>query len=161
MSLGAMAPEIDKVALHVGERGTIAEEDLSVIGRKAEEGLLREITACVSRRDLPGALRALDGALLFRDNTEVRIVATLGYRVLDLLRARGMVDSGIPPGEALQRMGVWKKVRSEYEAGLRRYEVATLERGVAALAGADRALKSSPKNPRLILEDTLVTLCKT
>jgi DNA polymerase-3 subunit delta len=161
VSLKAVAPEIEKVALHVGEREGIREEDLGVIARKAEEGLLREITACVSRRDLPGALRALDGALLFRDNTEVRVVATLSYRLLDLLRARGMVEDGIPPGEAVRKMGVWQKVRPEYESGLRRYDGATLERGLAVLAAADRALKSSPKQPRLILEDVLISICSS
>jgi len=159
VSLRAMAPEIEKVALHVGERRDVAEDDLQVIGRKAEEDLLWQVLSCVSRRDLEGALGALDGALLFRENTEVRVVASLAYRILDLLGARGRVEGGDPPAKALS--GVWPRVRSEYEAGLRRYDLPTLERALAALADADRVLKSSPKNPRIVLEETIIKICTT
>ncbi len=157
--LREVAPEIEKVALTIGVRDTVTADDLTVIARKADEKLLYAITERVTARDLPGALQSLDGALLFKDNTEVRIVANLMYTLVNIARVRDFLDAGLKPGEAQKAAGIWPKAWPDIERAARRYDRPALTRGLDALARADRILKSSPRNPRIVLEETLLTIC--
>jgi DNA polymerase-3 subunit delta len=157
--LREVAPEIEKVALAVGERELVTADDLSVIARKADEKLLYAVTERVTARDLAGALRSLDGALLFKDNTEVRIVANLTYTLVNIAKVRDFLDAGLAPREAQKAAGIWPKIWPEIERAARRYDRRSLARGLDALARADRILKSSPRNPRTVLEETLLTIC--
>lgn len=129
--LWSIAPEIEKVLLTVGTRDEVEERDLAVIGRRADEDQLLEIERMMDARDLSGALRAMDGALLFRDNTEVRVIARLAYLFAKKLRGRDRLYA--PP---------------EVRRALRR------------LAAADRALKSSGRDKRAVLERTVAGICR-
>jgi DNA polymerase III delta subunit len=126
--LSDIAPEIEKIASGMGPQETeVTETHLDSIARKASETFLRRLQDAAGDGDLHQALRALDGALLFKENAPVRIVATLMYRVDRI--------SGSPRARAARR------------------------RGLLALAEADRKLKSTPQDPRLVLETALFTLC--
>lgn len=159
VSLREIAPEIEKVAMSVGERDVITGDDLVVIGRRADENLLYAISGSAAARDLSGALRALDGALLFRDNTEVRIIANLTHLLQDVARARDLVDSGLKIGEVRAALKMWEKRWALVEAALPRFTRDALGRGLLALAGADRTLKSTGKNSRVVVEEALVAIC--
>ncbi len=154
-----IAPEIEKVALGVGERAAIEPDDLEVICRKADEDLIYGIAGCVLKGDLPGALRALDGALLFKDNSSIRIVVTLTQRFTALGLVQDLMRSGLSGGEVQRAAGVWERDWAETERAARRIPPRALRRGLNALALADRTLKSSPKDPRVVLEETLAALC--
>ncbi len=159
VSLREIAPEIEKTAMAVGSRDTITEDDLGVIGRRADENLLYAISGSAAARDLSGALRALDGALLFRDNTEVRIIANLTHLLQDVARARDLVDSGLRTGEVRAALKMWEKRWALVEAALPKFTRDALGRGLLALAGADRTLKSTGKNSRVVVEEALVAIC--
>jgi DNA polymerase-3 subunit delta len=155
VSLQYVAPEIEKIALVMGERDTVSEKDLGVVGRKADEELRKEVVQRVTQRDIAGALRSLDGALLFRGNSEIRLVAMLTHRIINLARAKDWLAAGNRerPG------GIWPGEWSEVEPALGRFDSAGLRRSLDALALADRILKSSPKNPRVVLEETIINIC--
>ncbi len=159
--LREVAPEIEKVVLAVGDREAVAEQDLAVIGRRADEKLLYAITERTLAGDLPGALRALDGALLFKDNSEVRIVANLMYTLINVATAQDLLEAGLSGPEARKAMGAWPKAWPDLERAARRRPRSALTRGLDALAQADRTLKSSSRNPRLVLEETIITICST
>jgi DNA polymerase-3 subunit delta len=166
VALGDIAPEIEKVALAAGDRdagagdlSAILPDDLRVIARKANETLLYEICTRIDAGDFPGAVRALDGALLFKDNTEVRVVATLALHVGRLAWVRDLLDSGMPPGAVQQTAGVWPRQWPQVERAARRLSAEALHGGLRALADADRSLKSSAKDPRVVLERALAAVC--
>lgn len=159
VSLSAIAPELEKVALNAADRSRVGVDDLAVVGRKADEKLLYEISSRVAHRDLPGALRALDGALLFKDNSEIRIVATLTHRLLDVAKVRDLLDSGLPSQEARRIAGVWPQAWPDVEAGVRCFDRAAIESSLAALTHADRTLKSSSRRARGVLEHALSVVC--
>lgn len=159
VSLRTVAPEVEKVILAMGERDAVTPDDLEVIGRRPHDALLYEVMDRVTAGDAAGALTALDGALLFRENSEIRIVATLTHRLLNLLRVRELVDTGCSAAEAGRRAGIWQREMKAVEAGVRVRSSAACRDALAALAAADRTLKSTGKNPRLVLETTLVSIC--
>jgi DNA polymerase-3 subunit delta len=148
--LGEIAPEIEKVALAVGDREVVSPGDLDVIARKADEDLLKEVLNRVGRKDAEGALRALDGALLFRANPEIRIVASLTHRMINIAK---VAEAG--PGKS----GVWGGELEEVTRASRNFDRNGIQRALEALALADRTLKSRPKAPRIVLEETIINIC--
>lgn len=158
--LAELAPEVEKVILSMGDRKEARDEDLEVIGKKADEALLQEVVERTTAGDLPGALRALDGALLFKEINEIRVVAVLTHRVLHLMQVRDLLDAGHPPGEIQRLAGVWRRDWPGVERGAKRGAAPRFRESLDALALADRTLKSRPKNSRLVLEKALLTLCK-
>ena len=159
VALREVAPEIEKVALNLGDRDAVREEDLVVIGRRAEEELLYRIGERVGERDLSGALHALDGALLFRANDPVRIVASLARLLRQVAALQDLRAAGVSAEEARRTLRVWPKEWDTLAAALRRFPREDLDRGIHRLAEVDRTLKSRADDPRLLLETTLATLC--
>jgi DNA polymerase III delta subunit len=142
------------VAVGLGERTVVTEDDLAVIGRKAAEALRQDVVNRVSRKDVSGALRALDGALLFRGNTEIRLVAMLTHRMMNIATARNRREAG--EGRPAR---IWPAEWKEVEPAVNRFDQEGLRRSLLALTDADRTLKSRPKNPRAVLEHTIITIC--
>jgi DNA polymerase III delta subunit len=152
ISLSTIAPEIEKIALSMGDRDRVTEDDLEVVARKAHEKLRDQMISRVTEKDAVGALQALDGALLFRENHEVRLVAILAHRLVAIATVRDWMRTG---GE---RPGVWPW--DEVRPAASRFSDREVARALEALASADRTLKSSPKNSRAVLEHTILTICK-
>jgi len=152
VSLSAIAPEIEKIALSMGDRDRVTEDDLKVVARKAHEKLRDQMISRVTQKDGVGALQALDGALLFRENHEVRLVAILAHRLVAIAAVRDWMRTG---GD---RPAVWPW--DEVQPAASRFSDRDVARSLDALASADRTLKSSPKNSRAVLEHTILTICK-
>jgi len=155
VALHEVAPEIEKVAVALGDRKEVTEGDLAVIGRKAAEALRQDVVNRATRKDISGALQALDGALLFRGNSEIRLVAMLTHRMMNIAEARDRRTTG--EGRPAR---IWPTEWKEVEPAVNRFDQEGLRRSILALAAADRTLKSRPKNPRAVLEHTIITICR-
>lgn len=156
VSLSEIAPEIEKIVVSMGDREKVIEDDLEVVARKADEKLRGEMIDRVTQKDAVGALLALDGALLFRQNAEVRLVALLAHRLVNIAVGRDWIRTG---NEGMPR-GFWPAEWEQVRPATSRFSDPDLARSLEALANADRTLKSSPKNSRAVLEDTILTICK-
>jgi DNA polymerase III subunit delta len=156
VALGEIAPEIEKVALAMGKRAEVLEDDLAGIGRRIDEEQLREMTAALALGDTGTVLRSLDGVLLFKGYDEVRVLANVTHRVLALARVRDLLDRGTPREELARASGVWPSLIEDVERAARGWTAEGLRRSLEVLARADRELKSTGKSSRLVLETALV-----
>jgi len=157
--LSDIAPEIEKVILAVGSGTVVREEDLGGIARKASEDLVNQVCASAMKGDLPGALRALDGFLLVKPGSEVYLLARLAGAVGETTWVRSILAAGGSDRQVLAETPVWSKRLPETKAAARRFSAARLEETLGSLAAADRALKSSPLDKRVLVERVLTRLC--
>jgi len=158
--LREVAPEIEKVALTVGDRETLTEEDLGVIPNRPGEDLIRQVCARAGAGDLSGALRALDGALRFKENEPPRVMWMLGNYCEKLSLAGDLLASGADAKDVKKRVGVWNEAEwTQMRSAARRFQGAPGRRAISAVARADRALKSTGVDKRLLLEATLGAIC--
>ena len=156
VALSELAPEIEKVALGMGSRAKVTGEDLGSIGRRVDEEHLRELTSALAVGNAAGALRALDGILLFKGYDEVRVLANITHRILALMRVRDLMDRGMKHDELARASGVWPSQFEEVERAARGWTGPGLRRGLDLLACADRDLKSSGKSEPLGAGDRIV-----
>jgi len=123
--LSALAGEIEKVSLYVGEGRRVSEEDVNRVVAGGVGGTLDELTLALGERDLAGALAALTSALEAGEEP-LRILGFLAYRIRDFSR----VKSG---GKG------W--VRDDVRHQARNYTPRELSRAIVTLFAADRELK--------------------
>jgi DNA polymerase III delta subunit len=80
--------------------------------------------------------------------------------MLNLMQVRDLLDTGHSPQEAQRVAGIWRRDWPGVEQGAKMGTSPGFREALNALSLADRTLKSQPKNPRLVLEKTLLTICK-
>jgi DNA polymerase-3 subunit delta len=89
--LSTLASEMEKLCLYVGERDTIAEEDVGLVFRDMAESWIFDFTSALATRRLPQALPLLRG-LLKQGEAPLRLLAMIAREVRMLLLARECLD---------------------------------------------------------------------
>ncbi|HEY3446970.1 MAG TPA: DNA polymerase III subunit delta [Myxococcales bacterium] len=169
--------ELEKLALYVGEAGTIREADVEAIVRRAREDEFRELSDALGSRDLKATLRYV-GTALDQGEAALKIhgaIASIVRRMLeDRVRwsalgfsartGKGDFDRrGIPELEKeAQERG--SKVPHPYVAWLgfqscMRFEPRELVDVMLAVAQADVSLKSGGTG-KLVLESLALKVCQ-
>jgi DNA polymerase-3 subunit delta len=152
--LSILATEIDKVVLSSGEREQIVREDLSVSVPGGVEGIFNFLDA-LGDGDCPTAVAA--GKKLLEDgNPPEYLVHMLAWHYRQLIRGRELVDSGLSPGKAAEKMGKrYPAFRDKFARQIGRATEDGLIRAMGTLSACDLELKRG-RIPAGILLDRLV-----
>jgi DNA polymerase III delta subunit len=138
--------ELDKLATHAAGSPIVA-ADVEALVADTRPASLFAITNAVDRRDAAAASVAIDRALA-EGQPVLRILGALQGRISDLIVARDLASSGVPPAELTRRVGRGNARMAErlVEAG-RRYTGAELELMLSGLFEADLAIKANAMEP--------------
>ena len=178
-SLRASMTALEKLVTFAGERSRITAEDVeAVIGKTREETAFR-LTAAALKKDFAGSLATLKD-LLDQGDPPLMILAILGREIRLLLHARLLLNSGPPlayrPGMDYGRFqkSVYPEIQQMpgpplphpyvlYQALTHapRYTEKQLVAWLDRLVEMDLAMKTSAKDPRLMLERFLLQVCSS
>lgn len=147
-SLRALASEIEKLVIHVGEKKAIDLDDVRAIVGVSRTYNAFELTTAVGNRDLPRAIEILKRMMDIGESLPF-IVAMLTKRFMDLLkladgRKRKMSQrelAAIVPSNRLR----------ECLSQLRNFSTEALERSFASLVKADEKLKFTSEDPHSVM----------
>jgi DNA polymerase III subunit delta len=172
--LRGLRQELDKVVLYVGERPTIRAGDIEAIFADQGEGWIFDLTRAAGERDAVGALRQL-ARLLAEGEHPLRLLATIAAEVRRLLSARQLLETvlarrwrrGMSYNQFQQTVLVENAAfftRNPYGEYLclqraEQFSLTDLRSYTDAIFAADLRLKSSGGQPRLVLENLLLTMC--
>ncbi|MGD8395554.1 MAG: DNA polymerase III subunit delta [Candidatus Eiseniibacteriota bacterium] len=146
--LGALDGEIEKLVQYVGPDREVTRADVDRVVAGGTGATLAELQDALGERDARRGLAAL-ATLLETGHHPLEILAYVGYRIHDLWRA---VDTQ-------GRGGGW--IRPEVLGQARHHRPQELRRAAAWLFEADRRLKSSGGDPRLVLETLIRKVAAT
>jgi DNA polymerase-3 subunit delta len=179
-SLGA----VEKLITYTGRRAQIEAADVeAVVGRTKEDSVFA-LTGALSDRDLPAALAAL-AALLDRGDPPLRVFAMIARELRLLLQAKLLTLSGrigtfqpdtdyarfqksvLPVvkqwvaamGESVAIASLHPFVIHQLLRKAQRFSRSELEAALDLLVRTDLALKSTGRDPRLLLERVLIAVC--
>jgi DNA polymerase-3 subunit delta len=148
--------EIEKAGLMAGDRRRIGAADLDKLTRRTRPHTLFELTDAVAAGDREGTLRHV--AALMEDGVDaLAMIGMLGWHLRRTLRGAAALEAGRSPRDAAQAAQVYRH-GDRFAASCRALGTAGTARAVRALSEADRAIKSTPEAPRVILERTLLGL---
>jgi DNA polymerase III subunit delta len=173
--LRLLAGELEKLCLFVGEDAkVITAADVEAVGvRQIREEAFWELGGAVSGRDLPAALWYLHDAF-DHGKHPVPVLGGIASALRKTLQVRAVAEKhGIRRGgrdlparvvsEVAELRGGRKPhpyaLRMEYERSLAWPGQADLSAALAACRAADRALKTSRGDPRLVVERLVMGLC--
>ena len=148
--LGALAGEIEKLALYVGAGGRVDEAAVDAVVAQLRTHVVEELTDRIAQRDLGGAIRVFRG-LMVAGEPPIRVAAFLAANLRRALHAVELGERGARPEEIARRLGMppWLVARQ-----LRRGPASQLARALETLREVDLDLKSS-RPPVLAFEGAL------
>jgi DNA polymerase-3 subunit delta len=148
-----LASEIMKVVLSSGENSKITQEDLAVSVPGGVEAVFSLLDA-VGDGDRSKAVSSLK-KLIENDNPPEYLIHMLAWHYRQLLRGVDLVDSGLKPSQAAEKMGKRYGLKDKFARHLGRATGKDLARAMKALSSYDLELKRG-RIPSDILLDRLV-----
>lgn len=157
--LAPVADAIERLALFVGEGKEIDEQAVSECVIRLRTQSVWELVSFVGRKDLGGALRALDDVYDPQDRG-LPLIGILGWATRQLIKFDAAKRRGQSAADAAKAAGAPPFKARDLEMQLRGLSPTGLGLWLEALARADLELKGgSRRDPRATLTQMVVDLC--
>lgn len=151
--------ELEKVALTLKNSKTITYDDVKSIIGDFREYTSFDLADAVGKKNIEKAFTVLT-RLLQEGEQPVGLLASLAWNFRRLMRAKDMEAEGAESGEIMKKLRVIFHQTRSFQEQMRNYSIAELERAFYILTESDRMLKSSGIGGRLVLERTIIKICR-
>jgi len=161
VNLPILDQSLAKLALYVGSRDTIAQQDVEAIVEDLPVTTVFKLTDAVGSKEPGKALRVLD-ALLAQNSEPAYILSMVRWALERLINARTLLDLR-QPADAIAKALHLKPGNYAVEQTIKHARNRTrreLLRCFSLLLQADLDSKTSAMDPRAALEHLLIRLCK-
>jgi len=158
-SLRAVQNEIDKLFIYVGEKKRISAEDVTEVVGATKGFTIFELQNAVGRKDLREALMILQAMLQSGQSPQMMIVMLTRF-FTQLWKISELKMKRTPDAAMAREVGVhpfFLKQVVQYQSQFSRQH---LEEGFQALLEADTVLKTTSRDPRLVMDLLLFALVK-
>ena len=152
--------ELEKVKIHLQDRKTITFDDVKTIVGDFREYSSFDLAAALGQKNTEKALLILS-RLLQEGEAPVGLLGSVAWNFRRLLQAKAMEAAGISADEIMKKQRVIFHQARLFKEQMRRYTIDELRETFTVMLAADRALKSSGLNGRLVLERMIFKLCGT
>jgi DNA polymerase-3 subunit delta len=156
--LGYVNDAIERLSLYVGEKQPITDEAVAAVVTKVRESTVWELLDALGKRRLGDALAVLGDVLDPRDGG-LRLLATVGWSVRQMVRFESALKAGASPADAAARAGAPPFRANDLARSVRAIPPGTLGHWLNLMAEADLALKGSKRPPDAVLATMLVAMC--
>lgn len=150
--------ELEKVELSLGDKKAVTLSDVKTVVGDFREYSSFDLAAAIGRKDREKAFLILS-RLLQEGEAPVGLMGSIAWNFRRLLQAKAMEAAGSGPEEILKKLRVIFHQAASFKEQLRRYPERELREAFFVMLEADRALKSSGLNGRLVLERMILRLC--
>ena len=150
--------ELEKVEIYLKEKKTITFNDVkAVVGDFREYGTF-ELAAALGQRDREKAFVILT-RLIQEGDQPVALLGSIVWNFRRLLRAKAMEADGLGYDEIKKRLKIIFYESASFQRQMRSFSLKSLYDAFEVMQHADRSLKSSSLNGRLVLERMILKLC--
>lgn len=157
--LQSLENELQKIQLAITDKKTVTLQDVMFIAGDYREFTAFDLAAEVGRKNIGQALAILS-RLLQEGESAVGLLTVIEREFRRFVRAKDMAASGVAQGDIEKKFRVVFHKLDIFREGMRKQTMDGLRAAFPALQEADRALKSSGIQDRLVLERLLITLCR-
>ncbi len=152
-----MLTEVQKLAAHSPEG--ITPEDVRSLVAPVTEARVFDLPDKIIAQNFTAAMAAINDLVFLRESP-VSILSILSMAFVDLYRAGVARKAGIPDAEAKKALG-YGGSGYRYDKGAqnqRKFSIPTLERILELLAEADKQMKTTGPDARVVLETTVAEI---
>ena len=151
-SFNALAEELEKLALYVGERSAITIEDVQALVGQNRELSAFEMTDALVKQDIPRAIQLMEGVLQQDRSAEYKIIGLLAWYIRRLRKARTMMDRKVPAAQICRELRVWYRKEDEFIRLVGQSSAQMLRLACKQLCEADLAVKTGASSVRNAVE---------
>jgi len=153
---GRLHAELEKLRAYVGGAREVTMDDLAAVVVAARQFSVFDMVDFLAERRRTEALALLE-RLLAQGENPIGLVGLLAWRYRQLLTAREL-PAGLPSYRAAAILRAPQSRVAQLLRQARKFQPEELRQGLAALADADEALKSSSPDPKAVVELLVVQL---
>jgi DNA polymerase III subunit delta len=157
--LQALANELDKLALYVGDGGTITEATLHEMSYAAKADDVFELTSAISMRDARSALgrlhRLVEGGM-----APEGILPVLAWQVRTLITVRDMLDRRVPEARMAEASGLNDFMLRKSIPQARHFTMPKLREVHSRLLTMDHGVKTGEADADLSIDAFVAEMCR-
>jgi DNA polymerase-3 subunit delta len=157
--LQTLSNEIDKLALYVGQGGTIDGKVLRQMSFASKQDDVFEMTSAAARRDIRGALLQLQ-RLVDGGTAPEGILPVLAWQVRTLIQVRDMLDRRVSESRMATESGLSDFVVRKSIDQARQFSLKKLLQIHHDLLELDHAVKTGRADAELSLDALVVEMCR-
>lgn len=150
-NLRLLANEIDKLALYVGEGGTITVSDIRQLCAQVQEARIFDLTDALAQRNQKQALNILHD-LLSDGEPPLKLISTITSQVRSLLLVKELTQKGMRTPQIASTLGMAPFIVDKAARQVRNFKPTQLENTYRELLETDAALKRSRLTPEMALD---------
>lgn len=150
--------ELQKVEIYIKGKKAITFEDVKTVVGDFREYTSFDLAAALGQKNREKSLLILS-RLLQEGEAPVGLLGSIAWNFRRLLQAKAMEAAGIGSDEIMKKLRVIFHQAGLFKEQMRRYTLDELQETFSVMLAADRALKSSGLNGRLVLERMILRLC--
>ena len=159
-SLRSLQNEIDKVFVFVGDRKKIEAEDVTAIVGASKGYTIFELQNAIGRKDAKEAVKILERMLESGQSPQMIIVMMTRF-FTQLWKLSDLRSKRMPDQEIAREIGVSPYFVKQYVEFRSRFDVDQIERNFKSLLEADTVLKSTSRDPRLVMDLLILSLVQS
>jgi len=163
VDLMRLSTELDKLINYAGEKGRIGKPEIDELVLNSREHSNFELTDAVLDGDRKRALNLLDriyaNASESPQTLSLMILGAIASNYRKMLAAKELMRQNAPNSEVAKAVGMPPFAVTRFNERVRKIDTERIVRGIARIAKADVALKTSLATPRLQLEVLICELC--
>ncbi len=156
-SLNVLAEELEKLCLYVGQRQTIAAEDVHELVGQNRELSAFEMTDALLKQDTAAAIQLMERILDQNRNAEYSIIGLLSWYVRRLRKAQALLSQGQSEAQICGQLRIWYG-KAEFMRLVRRSSEKSLRLACKQLTQADRAIKTGFTDVKSAVEKFILSL---
>ncbi|MFO0683455.1 MAG: DNA polymerase III subunit delta [Sandaracinus sp.] len=157
--LAAIDDAIERLSLYVGEGHAITKDAVEATVTRVRVDSIWALVDAIAQKRTKVAMEATLSMLGDREPA-LRILAMVARQVRMVAKMKSGLESGLSPADAVKAAGAPPFKARELGDSARKFSDADLRRALVLLRDADVALKGSKREPEIVMEETVLALCR-
>jgi len=158
--LGEIHQELDKIASYVGNRNRIRVEDVEAVISPVRSRTVFDLTRAMGMKNCPEALKILNQMMEGGEN-HLKILTMMVRQFRLIWMAKDMQSQGMPSKDIGKALGVPEFVLRPLLSHMENFTTSELAEGYRRFSEADGALKSRSIPKGIVLENLIISLCRS
>jgi DNA polymerase-3 subunit delta len=157
--LAAIDDAMERLSLYVGEGKAIDKGAVEAVVTRVR---VDTIWALIDAIALKRTKKALDAALSMLADREppLRMLGSVARQVRLVAKMKSALEQGMSPDAAVKAAGAPPFKARDLADAAKKFSDADLRRALGLLRDADVALKGSKREPEIVMEETVLALCR-
>ncbi len=150
--------ELQKVEIFIKDRKTITFDDVKAVVGDFREYTSFDLAAAVAQKNRGKAFLVLH-RLLQEGEQPLGLLGSIAWNFRRLVQAKVMEEAGVGYDEIMKKLRVIFHQSGQFKEQMKAFSLEELRDAFPVMMSADRALKSSGLNSRLIMDRMILELC--